>query len=71
MLTEIEDKMSFAVRYKVFHKVAVGVLALFFGIMLIVTVAAYSRRSGSTGLDMSKVQKIRMDAKKTAQIDKE
>lgn len=59
--------MSFAVKFKLFHKFAVGVLVLFFGIMLIVSVAAYSRRSGSTGLDMSKVQKIRMDAQRVAE----
>lgn len=56
--------MSFAVKYKLFHKVAIGTLVLFFGIMAIVSVAAYSRRSGSTGQDMSKYQKMRIDAEK-------
>jgi hypothetical protein len=45
-----------------FQKAAVGVILLFFGIMIMVTFVAYGRRSGSTGLDMAKVQKIRYDA---------
>jgi hypothetical protein len=31
-------------------------------VMIVATVIAYSRQSGSTGLDMSKVQKMRYDA---------
>lgn len=38
------------------------VLCLFFGIMAVVTVTAYSRKSGGTGLNMAKVQQIRFEA---------
>jgi len=31
-------------------------------VMLVASVIAYSRQSGSTGLDMSKVQKMRYEA---------
>lgn len=36
-----------------------GIFVLFFGIMGYVTFLAYSRSSGSTGIDMSTVQQIR------------
>ncbi len=46
-------------RMRLFQKVATGVLFLFLGIMLFVTVTVYSRQSGVTGMDMSQVQKLR------------
>lgn len=51
---------------RIFQKMAVGVLVLFFGILALAVVIAYSRVSGSTGLDMSKVQKMRLEAKRNA-----
>jgi hypothetical protein len=51
-----------------FQKSATAVMIIFFGIMAVVTVAAYTRRSGHTGLDMAKIQKLRypIDAKQLA-----
>lgn len=37
-------------------------LFIFFGLMILTTGVAFTRRSGSTGLDMGTVQKIRYDA---------
>ena len=37
-------------------------LTLFFFILCYVTVVAYTRQSGSTGLDVATIQKIRHDA---------
>lgn len=45
-----------------FQFVSNGILALFIGIMIYATFIAYTRRSGSTGLDMMTIQKIRYDA---------
>lgn len=39
-----------------------GVLALFLGIIVYVIFTAYGRSSGSTGLDMAKIQKMRFEA---------
>ncbi len=39
-----------------------SIFSVFFLVMVFVCIAAYSRRSGSTGLDMSKVQKMRYEA---------
>ena len=47
---------------KWFQKVATGVFCLFIGLLILVVVVAYSRPSGSTGMDMAKVQKIRYDS---------
>lgn len=38
-----------------------GIFFLFFSIMVYVTYIAFSRHSGSTHLDMAKMQKIRYD----------
>lgn len=45
-----------------FQFVSTGVVVLFFSIMLYVIGIAYTRRSGSTGLDMATIQKARYDA---------
>ncbi len=42
-----------------------GILALFTGLMLYVTYVAFSRHSGSTGLDMAHIQKVRYEAQQT------
>lgn len=47
-------------RWRLFQKMAAGVLILFFGIMALATIAAYTRKSGVTGMDMAQVQKMRM-----------
>lgn len=38
-----------------------GILALFMGIIVYVIVIAYTRHSGSTGLDMAAIQKLRYE----------
>lgn len=48
-----------------FQKVATGVLILFMGIIGVVIAVAFSRPSGSTGMDMAKVQQIRYEANNT------
>lgn len=52
-------------KLRLFQKTATAVLLLFFGIMIMVTLVAYARPSGSTGLDMSKVHKLRLENKKS------
>lgn len=44
------------------YLVSNGVLALFLGIIVYVIFIAYGRRSGSTGLDMAAIQKMRFEA---------
>ncbi|WP_059062132.1 hypothetical protein [Candidatus Protochlamydia naegleriophila] len=44
-----------------------GILALFTGLMLYVTYVAFSRHSGSTGLDMAHIQKVRYEAQQARQ----
>jgi hypothetical protein len=38
-----------------------AILALFMGIIITVIVIAYSRRSGTTGMDMAGIQKMRYE----------
>jgi hypothetical protein len=54
----MKDKLR---KLRLFQKAAIGTGVLFFGIMGLVILVAYSRSSGSTGLDMAKVQKLRYD----------
>ncbi len=51
--------MTFFSKIKGFHNIVAGVLLLFGGLMVIVTIAAYSRRSGNTGIDMAKIHLMR------------
>jgi hypothetical protein len=46
-------------QFKWFQKAVIGITCLFFGMLILVVVVAYSRPSGSTGLDMAKVQMMR------------
>lgn len=45
-----------------FQFVSGGVLALFLSILFYVVVIAYMRHSGSTGLDVATIQKVRYNA---------
>ena len=59
----MDTKASLFQKFRLFHKVAMGVMCLFFGLMIYVTYIAYSRGySGTTKMDMSKVQQIRYNA---------
>ena len=45
-----------------FYWVSNGILCLFLSIIVLVMVIAFRRQSGSTGLDMATIQKIRYEA---------
>ena len=45
-----------------FQFVSNGILVLFLGILVYVVATAYTRRSGSTGLDVAKIQRMRYEA---------
>jgi hypothetical protein len=47
---------------RLFKKMATSVLVVFIGIMVVVTITAYSRRSGSTRQDMAQAQLMRKAA---------
>jgi len=51
-------------KWRLFQKVATGVLVIFMGLMVLVTVVAYTRPSGSTRQDMSKIQLLRKEIEK-------
>lgn len=42
-----------------FQATFIGVFCLFIGMIALVIVVAYGRRSGNTGLDMAKIQNLR------------
>ena len=44
---------------RIFQKVATGVFVIFMGLMVLVTVVAYSRPTGATRQDMSQAHEIR------------
>lgn len=50
-------------KLRLFRKAATATLIIFFGVMACAVVFAYSRQSGSTGLDMAKVQKMRYQSR--------
>lgn len=47
-----------------FQYLTICVFTLFMGIMVFVTVTAYTRQSGSTGQNMAEIQKLRFERKK-------
>jgi hypothetical protein len=49
-------------KLKLFQKAAMMTMVLFFGMMGLVIVMAYSRQSGSTNLDMARVQQMRYES---------
>lgn len=46
-------------KFPFFQVAALAIFFAFMGTMFFVTITAYGRRSGQTGLDMGKVQKMR------------
>ncbi len=54
--------MRWLKRVPFFHIGAIGVFSAFMILMIFVTITAYSRQSGHTGLNMGKIQKMRYDA---------
>lgn len=60
-----EENMKIPTRFSRWHwfqYLSCGVLAFFFSIMFYVAFIAFTRSSGSTNLDMAKIQKMRYDA---------
>jgi len=57
--------LPFFIRIKLFQKVAIAIFLFFMGLMCLVFIVAMQRTSGSTGLDMSKVQQLRAKAYRT------
>lgn len=45
-----------------FQFISIGILALFLSILVYVVSIAYMRHSGSTGMDVATIQKIRYEA---------
>ncbi len=58
-----KSSMSFFARIKLFQKTATGILVFFFGMMILVTIVAHLRQSGSTGMDMMKIHQKIQDKK--------
>ncbi|MEI8365272.1 MAG: hypothetical protein WCF65_02540 [Parachlamydiaceae bacterium] len=56
-------------KMRLFQKTATGVLFIFMGLMLLVTIVAYSRTSGSTRQDMSQAHFIRQQVDIKQQAD--
>lgn len=56
-------------KMRIFQKVATGVLLIFMGLMLLVTVVAYSRTSGATRQDMSQAHFIRQQVLQPQKIE--
>jgi len=48
-----------------------AVFFVFMAVMTVVTITAYSRRSGSTGLNMVKIQQMRFEVSAKAQENEE
>jgi len=57
-------KPSLFARLRIFQKCATLIFVFFLGLMAYVTFFAYSRQTGNTGLDMGKVQQMRIHAAK-------
>lgn len=60
--------MSIFARMKLFQKAAMAIFSFFMGMMVLVTVVAYSKRSGSTGMDMMKIQQLHQEKVKKSEI---
>jgi len=58
--------MSLFARMKIFQKVVIAIFTFFMSMMILVTVFAHTRRSGSTGMDMMKIQQMLRDTNKKA-----
>lgn len=57
-----EKKSHWIKRVPYFQISAVAIVCAFMGLMIVVTTIAFSRRSGQTGLDMGKIQKMRYES---------
>lgn len=48
-------------RFRWFRIIATSITLIFMGLMALVSIIAFSRQSGSTGLDMAQIHKMRLD----------
>lgn len=62
-----EEALSFWTRNRIFQKAATAIFLAFMGLMIGVTIIAFSRKSGKTGLNMGKVQKMHYEASKQSE----
>lgn len=53
--------MKWLKRFPFFYISAIAIFSTFMGLMILVTFVAFNRKSGQTGLDMGKVQKMRYE----------
>lgn len=59
------------VRMKIFQKVAITIFSFFMGLMILVTIVAHTRRSGSTKMDMMRIQQtIQQKARQTESVER-
>lgn len=63
--------MSFLTRIRFFQKSVVGITFFFLGLMFYVAVIAHLKKSGSTGMDMTKIQQIRYQEVAERQLKKD
>lgn len=54
--------VSVFARWRIFQKVATGIFVIFMGLMVLVCIVAYSRKSGTTRQDMAQAQFVRLEA---------
>lgn len=54
--------MQFFAKMRLFQKFAVTLFAIYMGTMLFVAIKCFSRTSGNTGMDMSLVRQVRVEA---------
>lgn len=59
--------MSIFARMKLFQKAVIAIFCFFMGMMILVTVVAHTKRSGSTGMDMMKIQQAYQDKVKKSE----
>lgn len=60
--------MSIFSRMKLFQKAVIAIFCFFMGMMILVTVVAHTRRSGSTGMDMMKIHLIQQNKMQSEQM---
>lgn len=54
--------MNILTRWRIFQKAAIGILIVFFGMMIFVAIVAHMRLSGSTRQDMTEAQRLRKES---------
>lgn len=60
--------MSIFSRMRLFQKAATAIFIFFMGMMVMVTVVAHVKKSGSTGMDMMKIHLMQQEKAKKIEI---